>query len=177
MRKTTTVGTWVLRAAVGIVLALLITKVILLMCGIKSYAVRTGSMEPDIHQGSLLYVKNIDASVALDVLAIDDDITYHTKNNVIVTHRIIAIDKTAGTITTKGIIDGAVADSAITPDQVIGITMGSIPVIGYLVLTLQNKYFIIALILVIILAFVIEKLVKELKHSSKQNAEVENKED
>jgi sortase B len=68
--------------------------------GIEIYAVESGSMEPNYPVGSVLYVKSASASE----VAVGDAITFAlgTNTDLVMTHRVMAIDGAAETWTTKG---------------------------------------------------------------------------
>ena len=67
------------------------------LLGVQEYNVISGSMEPEIPVGSLVYVK----SVAFNELSEQDVIAFEAGAS-IVTHRIVSIDSGNQLITTKG---------------------------------------------------------------------------
>ena len=72
-----------------VIMALVIVFAFLLVgvriFGLTPYTVLSGSMEPNYHVGSLIYVKQVDP----DDLKVDDPITYVIEGGTVVTHRII----------------------------------------------------------------------------------------
>ena len=70
-----------------------------MLLGNKEMAVLSGSMEPTIPVGSLVYVKPIEASK----LEVGDVCTYYLSDGeTFVTHRVISIDPDAQTLVTQG---------------------------------------------------------------------------
>lgn len=86
----------------GIILAVLVLIAAALLVpnllGYKSLAVLSGSMEPEIPVGSIVYAKGVDAGE----LAVGDVITYRLNGDTLVTHRIEEIDPESQEIITKG---------------------------------------------------------------------------
>lgn len=104
---------------------------ILPLCfGYRGYAIETGSMEPTIPAGSLVYIKQSD-------LELDDVITYQT-NETIITHRIVGIDNVNRTLITKGDANVYNDDYKVAFDDVLGKVTFSIPFLGWFVLYLQS---------------------------------------
>ena len=64
--------------------------------GIRTYAVTSGSMEPDIPTASLVFVKN----TSFENLKKGDVITFLIADNQTATHRIISVDKKEKKFTT-----------------------------------------------------------------------------
>ena len=128
-----------------------------LFFGIQINAVATGSMEPDLPVGSLIFVK----SVNYEDIAIGDDITFAKGDgSVLVTHRVIDKSEQKKTLTTQGIANN-VADSPISYNDVIGKVFFSIPFIGYIVLfinTLMGKIACIFIVIAIILVTILTSL-------------------
>lgn len=128
-----------------------------LFFGIQINAVATGSMEPDLPVGSLIFVK----SVNYEDIAIGDDITFAKGDgSVLVTHRVIDKSEQKKTLITQGIANN-VADSPISYNDVIGKVFFSIPFIGYIVLfinTLMGKIACIFIVIAIILVTILTSL-------------------
>lgn len=88
-----------MKAAGPLIFAAAIAAAVLIsVSGIRCYAVLTGSMEPVLPVGSLLVV----VPMSFDELKVGQDITYKTAGGT-VTHRIVAIDQAARTVTTQGL--------------------------------------------------------------------------
>lgn len=93
--------------------------------------VLTSSMEPGFPPGTLIIVR----PVAVADVALGDVITYQMETGKpgVVTHRVIAINMTAGerTFVTKGDNNGAADASAVLEGQIQGRLWYSVPLIGY----------------------------------------------
>jgi len=95
-------------------------------------AVLTGSMEPVLPVGSLLVV----VPMSFDELKVGQDITYKTAGGT-VTHRIVAIDQAARTVTTQGLTNN-VADTPVTAENIVGRVQLCLPWMGYPVKILND---------------------------------------
>ena len=149
---------------ISIVLSILIlSHIILLISGIKLYSVKTGSMEPEIHQGSLVYVKTYKTKDDIyDNIDVGSDITYSIKNKSFVTHRVISLSEENGTLQTQGIVDNAAIED-ISYTQVVGKVVFVIPLLGYVILLLKSWYIWTILILTVVIVFIFKLLLKELR--------------
>lgn len=120
-----------------VILAVLLVGVRL--AGLKPYAVLSGSMEPEYHVGSLIYVKSVDPG-ELDV---GDDITYMLNEDTVVTHRIIEVlmdedDPDTIRYFTQGIANDVPDGVSVHYKNIIGKPMFSIPYLGYVSNYIQN---------------------------------------
>lgn len=104
------------------------------IAGLTPYAVLTGSMEPELPVGSLVYVRDVDPN---DVKP-GDAITFELESGTLVTHEVFEVDEHAQTFRTHGIanVDG---DGNISPDaapvawsQLVGVVAFCIPYLGYI---------------------------------------------
>lgn len=142
---------------------LLITHIFLLCFGVRFFSVKTGSMEPEIHQGSLVYVKTYKSSDAFfNDIEVGTDITYKLNDKDYVTHRIVTINEKENMIQTSGIISNAAIED-ISYNQVVGKVIFTIPVVGYIVRICQTWYFWTMFVLVIVIVYISKLLIKELK--------------
>lgn len=124
---------------VALVVILAIALVGVRLVGIKTYAVMSGSMEPEYHTGSLLYVK----SIAPEALSVGDAITFMLDENTVVTHRIIEVipdteDTTVIRFVTKGDANDAPDGVPVHCKNVIGKPVFSVPYLGYFAHFVQN---------------------------------------
>ena len=121
-----------------------------LLWGYKPLVVVSGSMEPILKVGGILYYKNID----LKDFKKEDILVYKTPNH-IVSHRIVDINK--GNFITKGDANNNI-DGVINRFKILGRgTNFCIPIIGYYADFVYNHKF----ILVISFGLVVIDLVKE----------------
>lgn len=115
-----------MKAAGPLIFAAAIAAAVLIsVSGIRCYAVLTGSMEPVLPVGSLLVV----VPMSFDELKVGQDITYKTAGGT-VTHRIVAIDQAARTVTTQGLTNN-VADTPVTAENIVGRVQLCLPWMGY----------------------------------------------
>lgn len=116
------------------------------IAGYKAYSVDSGSMEPTITTGSLIYVKRYadfhDYSVG-DIVTFSD-----LSKEKSFTHRIVEINTQEKTFTTKG---DANKENDLSPANYInavGKVEFSIPYLGYAAIFLRNKFAKIAVMLI-----------------------------
>lgn len=110
---------------VGLAVLMLGVRVV----GLQPYAVLSGSMEPQIPVGALLYVKPCGA----DDVAVGDVITFVLNEDLMTaTHRVVAIDAEAGTFTTKGDANETEDGAPVSFQNLIGKPLFAIPLVGYL---------------------------------------------
>ena len=95
--------------------------------GYKSFAVISGSMEPNIHVGSIVYAKEAD----FNDLKVDDIISYQLSSDTMVTHRIVSIDNEKQTVVTKGDANDVEDSAPVSKENIIGKVAFSIPLLGY----------------------------------------------
>lgn len=116
---------WIL----GIGLLFLFPKLI----GYMPYHVSTGSMEPNIHIGSLIYVKKVPPEAIFK----DSIVTFYVGDS-IVTHRVVNVDKEKQIYRTKGDAN-RIEDGDIPYNKIIGkANKIVIPYIGKLVDMIQQ---------------------------------------
>ena len=119
----------VLSSILLIVLALIAAALIVpKLLGYDQFAVLSGSMEPNIHVGAIVYAKEADT----ETLEVGDIITYQISGETMVTHRIVAIDETASTVTTKGDANEAEDASPVSYQNIVGKYAFNIPYLGYI---------------------------------------------
>ena len=103
------------------------------LVGLTPYAVLSGSMEPELPVGSLIYVRETDPST----IQAGDTLTFEKSNGVIATHEAYEVDTEAREIRTQGVAninpDGSVMHDAepVPFESVIGVPVACIPFLGY----------------------------------------------
>lgn len=104
--------------------------VVPLCFGYHGYVIETGSMEPHIPTGSMVYVKE-------DDIQLNDVVTY-TYNGQVVTHRVVGVDEMNRRLITKG--DALKYNDVykVSFDTVIGKVHYSIPWVGNCVMYFQS---------------------------------------
>lgn len=146
-----------LRRMIGLILHLmeglfLMGILFVLICfliGIKPYITLSGSMEPEIHTGSLCFV---DTHVCYEQMEEGDVVAFETTAGSLVTHRILSI--TPEGLETKGDANETSDGISVTEQNFCGKTLFSIPYAGYGIAALQkpwNKVIICILIATVLL--------------------------
>ena len=152
--------------AVVVVLAVLLVGVRIF--GIQVFTVLSGSMEPEFMTGSLIYVKSVSNTEKLNVR---DIITFRVTGNTVATHRIVEVipsEVEGGLISyrTQGDANDTVDGNLVSPTDIIGVPVFSIPKLGYLANYIQNPpgtYIAIAVCAgVILVVFMLDFIVDEL---------------
>lgn len=104
------------------------------LMGYRVYTVISGSMEPEMSVGDLLYVKPVDPST----IKVGDDVTFVLNEDLVVaTHRVIAVDTESKHLYTKGIAND-IEDAPVHFNNVLGVVDFSIPLLGYVSDFIQN---------------------------------------
>lgn len=156
MRKVINIMTTVILILV-IIFALLLVGV--RFFGLEPYTVLSGSMEPEYHVGSLIYVKKTSAAE----LTVGMPITYRLESGVVVTHRIVEVlvdedNPTLVSYRVKGDVNDDPDGTPVPIANVIGRPIFTIPVIGYVCYFIQHPpgsfITVAALMIFVILAFV-----------------------
>ena len=137
------IGTAIIIAAIILCLTLTLPR----LAGYSGYCVLTGSMEPTIPVGSLIYSKSVDpASLEEgDVIVFSDG-----RSDVPVTHRVLSNEPDNGQVITKGDANAQADLSPVSYSDVYGLVAVHIPVLGRLLIplgTLTGKLGIVAVIL------------------------------
>lgn len=116
--------------AVMVLLAILLAGARLL--GMQVFTVLSGSMEPNYHVGSIIYVKEVDPAE----LKVGDAISFMLSENTVATHRIVEVvpdedDPTVIRFRTKGDNNTIEDSSLVHCNNVLGKVVGTIPYMGY----------------------------------------------
>lgn len=105
----------------------------------------SGSMEPEIHTGSLAF---IDTKVSYEDIEENDIVAFENENGDMVVHRAIAV--TDGGIETQGDANDVSDGVTTTEDNFYGQYLFSIPNIGYLLFAIKSRRGIIICVTAII---------------------------
>ena len=98
------------------------------LLGYRVYTVISGSMEPELRVGDLLYVKPVDPSE----VKVGDDISFVLNEDLVVaTHRVIRIDEQKQHFYTKGIANEIEDTDPVHFNNLIGVVKFNIPLLGY----------------------------------------------
>lgn len=105
------------------------------LVGLQVFNVISGSMEPTYSVGDLLYVKTVDP----DSVKVGDPITFVLNEDLVVaTHRVVAIDSENRLFTTKGDANGTEDAAPVHFNNLIGVPVFAIPLLGYVSSYIQN---------------------------------------
>ncbi len=132
------------------------------------YTVESASMTPRLPVNSVVVVQKIEPEQIKE----GDIITYIlNENNVLVTHRVVAVDSQNQTFTTKGDANNANDSSPVRWSNVVGKATFCIPAIGTPVRFLTNPanrpYVIAVIVILLILSIVWDCTVKKKGRKSK----------
>ncbi len=140
--------------------------------GLQVYIVLSGSMEPEIQTGSLVYVRKVDP----EQVEVKDVITYKLDEDTISTHRVVEIYEEGGYrfFRTKGDANDVVDGGAVREDSILGSPIFSIPKLGEAANYIQNppgSYYAIAGGAVLVLfVMIIEFFTAEPKNKAEKNS-------
>lgn len=165
--------------ALAVVLAFALVGVRLI--GLDVYTVLSGSMEPEIHVGSIIYVKEVDYRE----LKVGDVLTFMLNENTVATHRITEVlvdeeDPTTIRFFTKGDANDAGDGSSVHYKNIIGSPVFSVPYLGYVADYIQNPpgtYITIAVGALLLIAVFIPDLFGEDEKEKKKKEEEAKKEE
>lgn len=125
-----------------------------MLLGYKEMAVLSGSMEPNIPVGSIVYVKPMEASQ----LEAGDVCTYMLADGSnYVTHRVVSVDPESQTLITQGDAN-EVPDGDVAFSQVLGEAQFHLPYLGFIAINAKTPKGILAicgvLVVVILINFI-----------------------
>lgn len=141
------------------------------LIGLQVFNVISGSMEPTYSVGDLIYVKSVDP----DSVKVGDPITFVLNEDLVVaTHRVVAIDSENRHFTTKGDANETEDAAPVHFNNLIGVPVFSIPLLGYVSAYIQNPpgtYVAIAIGVVLLAAvFLPDALAKKDKKEETEEA-------
>ena len=103
--------------------------------GYRVFNIVSGSMEPEYSVGDLIYVKEVDPTTIVP----GDVITFVLNEDLAVaTHRVVAVDSVNRQFTTKGDANEDNDASSVHFNNLIGIPVFSIPLLGYVSSYIQS---------------------------------------
>ena len=142
------------------------------LLGYEVLVVQSGSMEPNYHVGSLVYVKPVDAAE----LEVGDVITFELGGGVRGTHRIIEVLDNDGSLAfrTKGDANEVADQNPVFPSELIGQVEFTIPLLGFLVTFIQQppgNYVTISIVAVLLLLTILPDLIFPAEKDSKKQEE------
>lgn len=125
--------------------------------GYRPYIVSSGSMEPTIHTGAVVFIDTKDTDCETD-----DVIAYQMETaDITVTHRICGIDRGTGDFITKGDANPMEDLTPVRREQIIGTCGFQIPMAGFLMAGLDRKLLVVVagwLVFLNVLSTVLERI-------------------
>lgn len=154
-----------------IVLAACLSLIIPKMAGYEGYVVVSGSMEPNIPVGSIVYSKEVDPVTLRtgDVIVFIDS----TRGTTPITHRIVENDTYTHTIITKGDANEKPDISPITYDNVIGKVTAHIPRVGFTVAMFTTALGKLVAALILLEAWLLMEVGRRLSKKDSKNSQSE----
>ena len=158
LQKICNILSTILLIILAVIAAILIIPNII---GYKSMAVLSGSMEPEISVGSIVFVKEVSQTE----LKVGDVISYRLSGDTVVTHRIDSIDLDNKVYITKGDANEVVDNVPVAFENILGRLSFHIPYMGYITIYIKTPLGIAAgcglLFIIILLVFLPEVFQKE----------------
>ena len=155
---------------VAVVVLLAVAFVGVRVVGLQPFTVLSGSMEPTYHTGSLIYVKSVEPQ---DV-HVGDPITFVLNEDLVVaTHRVIEIDAENERFYTKGDANESADGSPVHFNNLIGVPVFTIPLLGYVANFVTNPpgmYIALAGVAVLLLLTFVPDLIKKVDSGGDANA-------
>lgn len=141
----------VVRAALSAILYLCVAVLLVLevpaLAGIHTYVITSGSMEPKIKVGSVVYVHK----GAFEDISENDVITFMAAKDTYVTHRVVSVDTDGQRFTTKGDANDTEDAKKVSFANVCGEVLCTVPYLGYAAAFLSTRYGKAAAVAVVIL--------------------------
>jgi len=161
----------ILITIVVVVASLLIVSVLPIPGNIKSYVVLSGSMEPSIKTGSVVFIKPDSLYKQGDVITFGQS----SKTQAPITHRIIETKVVNGTqvFMTKGDANNTADIAQIPKSDIQGKVFLTIPFLGYAVNFAKTRNGFILIILIPAVYIIIEQIIKIVKELSKKEGDKE----
>ena len=160
-------------ALVVVVVALALLLAGARLFGLQVYTVLSGSMEPNYHVGSIIYVKDVEP----DTLQVGDAISFMISEKTVATHRIIEIlpdeeDPNVIRFRTKGDNNDIPDTNPVHCNNVLGKVVGTVPLLGYVSNFVQNPpgtYITIGAVAILILAVFLPDIFSSARELKKED--------
>jgi signal peptidase I len=147
---------WNFALAASLLVASLI--IVTLLAGVQYNTVRSGSMAPTIGVGDVVVVVPTSAAD----IKVNDVIAFRSpSSNVLICHRVISINQTAGYVQTKGDANEDPDYFVVTYDRIVGKVPLHIPYLGYLLSYATSLYGIGTTIMWLAIVLVCDELIKD----------------
>ena len=135
--KSTISKIWGVVSTVLVILVVLVAVFLMgsRILGFRVFNVISGSMEPTYSVGDLLYVKTVDP----DSVKVGDPITFVLNEDLVVaTHRVVAVDRENRQFVTKGDANETEDANPVHFNNLVGVPVFAIPLLGYVSAYIQN---------------------------------------
>ena len=165
MKNFTKVIKVLINTLMTIIIVLGVIFLLLYALKIKPYIVQSGSMEPNIHVGSICFINE---KVAYEDIKVNDIIAFQS-NGIKATHRAIAI--TEDGIETKGDANESSDGISTTKENYIGKNIFSIPKLGFVVNNIQNPIILVTVIAVFAILIIVEALLSKVSKTEDKRKE------
>lgn len=133
-----------------------------ILAGFRPVIILSGSMEPNYPVGSVTYYKACDFSE----IAEGDVITFQAGDSM-VTHRAVKVNGLSGTVVTKGDNNLTEDPNPVERSKIIGKTVKfKVPFAGYFVTYGRHPAAISAMVLILLISFILEKLTGKKKRGA-----------
>jgi len=172
--KLFTVAYYIFIITLAVLGVLLIAALFPIKGNIQIKVVKSGSMEPTIHTGSIVVVKPMTSYTKGDIVTFGPD----TKKEIPVTHRIVEVkgEGVPMSFVTKGDANEDSDMKEIAPREVIGKVLFSIPYLGYVIDFARKPIGFFLLIIVPACIVIVDELMtiwKELRTGKKEKEDYE----
>ncbi|MDO4939033.1 MAG: signal peptidase I [Lachnospiraceae bacterium] len=114
-----------------LLIALIMAIILSFVAGIRPYIVLSGSMEPMIPTGSLIWINTRDTAVK------EGDIAAYRTGDILVTHRIVGITED-GRYITKGDNNETADASPVPSENIAGTYVMHVPAMGYAISAVRS---------------------------------------
>ncbi len=122
--------------------------------GCNTYAVISGSMEPEIPVGSIVCSQKVEFADLKE----NDIISYQVSSDTIVTHRIVSIDNEKKQVITKGDANNVNDANPVPSSNIIGKVVFSLPLIGYISIHMQSMLGIVIICAIVFILILLNYL-------------------
>ncbi len=122
--------------------------------GCNTYAVISGSMEPEIPVGSIVCSQKVEFADLKE----NDIISYQVSSDTIVTHRIVSIDNEKKQVITKGDANNVNDANPVPSSNIIGKVVFSLPLIGYISIYMQSMLGIVIICAIVFILILLNYL-------------------
>jgi signal peptidase I len=172
MKKLFKVIYYLFFVAVILVIVLLLLSTLPVPGKLKFFVVQSGSMEPTIHTGSVVVIKQEQDYNVGDIITFGPN----TRISSPTTHRIFEKKDSGGVISyvTKGDANNGPDIKNVSQGEVIGKLVFKVPIVGYIVAAIKKPYGFLAIVIIPALIIIFDEIRKIIKEVNKKNRAKKN---